>query len=283
MSRPMSRGTVLVTGTSSGIGRATALHLATCGFDVLAGVRGDADAAAVAALAPERISPVILDVTAPDQVWAAADRARSSGLVGLVNNAGVTFQGPIERLALDDLRRQLEVNLIGAVAMTQATLPLLRASKGRIVMLSSIGGRRALPFLSPYNASKFALEGLSDSLRQELRPQGIEVAIIQPGSVKTAIWQKGTESGREALETLDPEARALYGTRLEAMMKAASKTAARGVEPVEVAEAIAHALTSSRPKTRYVVGLDARIQMRMAAVLPTRTLDAFVARVTGTR
>ena len=283
MSRPMSRGTVLVTGTSSGIGRATALHLATCGFDVLAGVRGDADAAAVAALAPERISPVILDVTAPDQVWAAADRARSSGLVGLVNNAGVTFQGPIERLALDDLRRQLEVNLIGAVVMTQATLPLLRASKGRIVMLSSIGGRRALPFLSPYNASKFALEGLSDSLRQELRPQGIEVAIIQPGSVKTAIWQKGTESGREALETLDPEARALYGTRLEAMMKAASKTAARGVEPVEVAEAIAHALTSSRPKTRYVVGLDARIQMRMAAVLPTRTLDAFVARVTGTR
>ncbi|CAA9530871.1 MAG: hypothetical protein AVDCRST_MAG85-3664 [uncultured Solirubrobacteraceae bacterium] len=279
----MSRGTVLVTGTSSGIGRATALHLATCGFDVLAGVRGDADAAAVAALAPERISPVILDVTAPDQVWAAADRARSSGLVGLVNNAGVTFQGPIERLALDDLRRQLEVNLIGAVVMTQATLPLLRASKGRIVMLSSIGGRRALPFLSPYNASKFALEGLSDSLRQELRPQGIEVAIIQPGSVKTAIWQKGTESGREALETLDPEARALYGTRLEAMMKAASKTAARGVEPVEVAEAIAHALTSSRPKTRYVVGLDARIQMRMAAVLPTRTLDAFVARVTGTR
>ena len=283
MSRPMSRGTVLVTGTSSGIGRATALHLATCGFDVLAGVRGDADAAAVRALSPERISPVILDVTLPDQVWAAADRARSSGLVGLVNNAGVTFQGPIERLALDDLRRQLEINLIGAVAMTQATLPLLRESKGRIVMLSSIGGRRALPFLSPYNASKFALEGLSDSLRQELRPQGIDVAIIQPGSVKTAIWQKGTESGREALETLDPEARALYGTRLEAMMKAASKTAARGVEPVEVAEAIAHALTSSRPRTRYVVGLDARIQMRMAAVLPTRTLDAFVARVTGTR
>lgn len=279
----MSRGTVLVTGTSSGIGRATALHLATCGFDVLAGVRGDGDASAVQALAPERISPVILDVTAPDQVWAAADRARSSGLVGLVNNAGVTFQGPIERLELDDLRRQIEVNLIGAVAMTQATLPLLRESKGRIVMLSSIGGRRALPFLSPYNASKFALEGLSDSLRQELRPQGIDVAIIQPGSVKTAIWQKGTESGREALEALDPEARALYGARLEAMMKAAAKTAARGVEPIEVAEAIAHALTASRPKTRYVVGLDARIQMRMAAVLPTRTLDAFVARVTGTR
>ena len=279
----MPAGTVLVTGTSTGIGRATALHLATCGFDVLAGVRSEADGEAVRDLRPERITPVLLDVTAPDQIAAAAERAASAGpLVGLVNNAGITVQGPVEIVALDDLRRQLEINVVGAVAVTQAVLPLLRASRGRIVLLSSIGGRRALPFLSPYNASKFALEAIGDSLRQELRPQGIEVAIVEPGSVKTEIWRKGTEDGRRALAALTPEAAALYRTRLEAMLEAARKTANRGVEPVEVAEAIEHALTASRPKTRYVVGADARIQLRMGAILPTRALDALVARVSGT-
>ena len=277
------RRTVLVTGTSTGIGRATALHLCSCGFDVLAGVRREQDGEAVAALAPEHITPLILDVTDPEHVRAAADRAAETGLFGLVNNAGVTVQGPVEFLELDALRSQLEVNLIGQVAMTQAVLPLLRASQGRVVMVTSVGGRFATPFIAPYHASKFALEGLSDTLRQELRPLGVKVAIVEPGTIKTEIWRKGAEAGREAIAALPEEGRRIYGSRIDGLMKAVPKIAQRGIEPIEVAEAIADALTSSRPKARYLVGTDARVQMLLKAVLPTRTLDAIVARQTGTR
>jgi NAD(P)-dependent dehydrogenase (short-subunit alcohol dehydrogenase family) len=278
----MSRGTVLVTGTSSGIGRATALHLATCGFDVLAGVRDPGDGDAVRSLAPERISPVVLDVTDPAQIATAIELASSTGLFGLVNNAGLTVQGPVEYLAIDDFRRQLEVNVVGIVALTQAALPLLRASRGRIVMVSSVGGRMAIPFVSPYHASKFALEGFSDALRMEVRPLGVEVAIVEPGSVKTEIWRKGAEAGRRQIDALAPEARALYGKRLEAMLDTARKTGARGIEPVEVAEAIEDALTARRPKTRYLVGADARAQATMKAVLPTRLLDRLTRLLSGT-
>jgi NAD(P)-dependent dehydrogenase (short-subunit alcohol dehydrogenase family) len=279
----MTRGTVLVTGTSSGIGRATALHLACLGFDVLAGVRSGADGEAVRALSPDRISPVVLDVTDAAQISTAIELASRTGLAGLVNNAGVTVQGPVEHLSIDDFRRQLEINLVGPVALTKAAIPLLRASRGRIVMLSSIGGRMALPFVSPYHASKFALEGFSDSLRMELRPLGVDVSVIEPGSVKTEIWRKGAEAGRAALDALPPAARALYGKRLEGMLATADKTAARGVEPVDVAEAVADALTARRPKARYVVGPDARAQVVMRSVLPTRVMDSVTARLTATR
>ena len=279
----MSRGTVLVTGTSSGIGRATALHLATLGFEVVAGVRREEDGSAVRALSPERIEPIVLDVTRPDQVRSAYERASQSGLAGLVNNAGVSVQGPVEFLSLDELRRQLEINFVGQVAVTQAMLPLLRASKGRIVMVSSIGGRLALPFVSPYNASKFALEALSDSLRMELAPLGVGVSIIEPGSVKTEIWRKGTDAGAEMLAALPAEGRTIYGKRLEGLMEAARKTAARGVEPIEVAEAIAHALTARRPKPRYVIGSDAKARLALSRIVSTRTLDSLTARLSGTR
>lgn len=278
----MARGTVLVTGTSSGIGRATALHLATLGFDVLAGVRSASDGESVQSLRPDRITAVELDVTDSAQVAAVADRARDGGLYGLVNNAGVSVQGPLELLDPAELRRQLDINVVAQVAVTQAVLPALRAAMGRIVMVSSIGGRMSLPFLAPYHASKFALEAISDSLRMELKPLGVDVAVVEPGSVKTEIWRKGTESGREQLAQLPPEGRALYGRRLEAMMDAAAKTGNRGIEPVEVAEAIAHALTASRPKTRYLVGVDARAQAAMKALLPDRVLDALTRRLSGT-
>ena len=278
----MARGTVLVTGTSSGIGRASALHLATLGFDVLAGVRSLADGASVQSLRPDRITPVELDVTDRDQIAAVRARVEESGLYGLVNNAGVTVQGAIEFLDPEELRRQLDINVVGQMALTQAVLPQLRAVKGRIVMVSSIGGRMAFPFLSPYHASKFALEGLSDSLRMELKPFGVHVAVIEPGSVKTEIWRKGTESGRATLAEMPPEGQALYGRRLEAMMKTGEKTGNRGIEPVEVAEAIAHALTASRPKTRYLVGSDARAQAAMKWLLPDRVLDALTRRLSGT-
>jgi NAD(P)-dependent dehydrogenase (short-subunit alcohol dehydrogenase family) len=267
--------TVVVTGTSTGIGRATASRLAAEGFHVLAGVRRESDA-------PPGCEALLLDVTDAGAIAAAAERIAEIGPpAGLVNNAGITVQGPLEFLPLDDLRRQLEVNLVGPLALTQALLPALRAAGGRIVMVSSIGGRTALPFLGPYHASKFALEGLSDSLRQEVEPLGVKVAIVEPGSADTEIWRKGQESASEVLDALPPEARSLYGERLQASRQAARKIAERVFPPSKVADAILHALTSRRPRTRYVVGADARVQLALRTLLPGRGFDAVVRRIAG--
>ncbi|HEX8120848.1 MAG TPA: SDR family NAD(P)-dependent oxidoreductase [Solirubrobacteraceae bacterium] len=269
----MVRKTVLVTGTSSGIGRVTAEQLLGRGFHVLAGVRREDDA-------PPGTEPVLLDVTDAAAITAAkalvADRAP---LVGLVNNAGVTVQGPLEFLSLDELRRQLEVNVVGPLALTQALLPALRAAHGRVVMLSSIGGRTAVPFLGPYHASKWAIEGLSDALRQEVEPTGVKVAIVEPGSADTEIWRKGQESAADLLAGLPPEARELYGQRLQGFQALAAKTAERSFPPSKVADAIVHALTARRPRPRYLVGADARIQLGLRTLLPTRALDAAVRRL----
>jgi NAD(P)-dependent dehydrogenase (short-subunit alcohol dehydrogenase family) len=262
--------TVLVTGTSTGIGRATAEKLAASGFHVLAGVRRPADA-------PPGVEALELDVTSPDQIAAAAERVGGS-LDGLVNNAGITVQGPLEFVGLGEFRRQLEVNLVGPLALTQALLPALRAAGGRIVMVSSVGGRTALPFLGPYHASKWGLEGLSDSLRQEVEPLGVRVAIVEPGSADTEIWRKGEETADDILAALPAEATELYGERLEAVRELARKTAARAFPPSKVADAIHHALTARRPRPRYLVGADARIQLGLRVALPTRTLDAAVRR-----
>lgn len=251
---------------------------------MLAGVRSLEDGEAVQAMAPARIVPVKLDVGAPDLADVARSIVAEHGpLFGLVNNAGITVQGPIEYLDAGEIRRQLEVNVVGPMVLTGALLPALRASRGRIVLLGSIGGRMALPFVSPYHASKFALEGVADALRMEVKPFGIEVALVEPGSVRTEIWRKGEEEGQRLIDALPPEGNALYGSRLQGLMKAARKTAERGVEPVDVAEAIAHALTSRRPRTRYLVGSDARIQAMLVSALPDRVMDAITARLTKTR
>ncbi|HEX8206667.1 MAG TPA: SDR family NAD(P)-dependent oxidoreductase, partial [Solirubrobacteraceae bacterium] len=222
--------TVLVTGTSTGIGRVTAERLAGAGFRVLAGVRREADA-------PPGCDAVVLDVTDAAAIASVRERVGDS-LDGLVNNAGITVQGPLEFLALDDFRHQLEVNVVGPLALTQALLPALRAARGRIVMLSSVGGRTAVPFLGPYHTSKWALEGLSESLRQEVEPLGVKVAIVEPGSAATEIWRKGQESSVDVLGALPPEGRELYGERLEAMRALAQKTADRAFPPSKVADAI---------------------------------------------
>ena len=267
--------TVLVTGTSTGIGRTTAERLVERGFHVLAGVRREGDA-------PPGTRELLLDVSDPSAVAAARAVAEEHGpLAGLVNNAGITVQGPIEFLSLDDFRRQMEVNLVGPLALTQAMLPLLRAAKGRIVMVSSVGGRTALPFLSPYHASKWALEGLSESLRQEVEPLGVRVAIIEPGSAATEIWRKGTDTADDLMASLPPEGRELYGERLEAMRAMAEKTAARAFPPSKVADAIVRALTSRRPRPRYLVGTDARVQVGLRAALPARAFDAAIRRLSG--
>ena len=277
------RGAALVTGASTGIGRACALRLDRLGFTVFAGVRRDEDGEALRAAAAG-IEPVRVDVTDGEQIAAAAERIREASggrLAALVNNAGVAVPGPVEALELDELRRQLEVNVVGQVAVTQALLEMIRAARGRVVFMSSIGGRRSLPFLSPYNASKHAIEAIGDSLRLEMRPFGVEVAIVEPGSVATEIWGKGEAYGAEMRDTMEPEMTAAYGERLDRFQALAVKTGSEGVSADEVADAVEHALISDRPKTRYVVGRDAKIQAVAGRVMPDRLLDRLIARELG--
>ncbi|MGN6216002.1 MAG: SDR family oxidoreductase [Solirubrobacterales bacterium] len=274
---------VLVTGASTGIGRATSLRLDGSGWRVFAGVRDPADGESLRAEGSERIMPVQLDVTEPDQIAAAAARVEEesdAGLHGLVNNAGVAIPGPLETLPLEDFRRQIEVNLVAYVAVTQALLRQIRRAEGRVVFVSSIGGRIAFPFTGAYHASKFGTEAIGDVFRQELRPWGLRVAIVEPGSINTPIWERGQRQATE-IEAKAPSTDLLYGAAIEKFRKVVQDTAARGLPPEKVAKAIAHALESDRPKSRYLVGLDAKVQARLKPLLPTPLFDRIVARAMG--
>ena len=275
----MATGTVLVTGASTGIGEATVFHLRELGFEPVGGVRSDEDAARLEA---RGVRTLRLDVTEGAQIAAARDAIGDGALSGLVNNAGVAVAGPLEFLPLDQLRRQLEVNLIGQVAVTQSFLPALRRGGGRIVNVSSIGGRVATPLLSPYNASKFALEAVSDSLRRELRAQGVDVIVVEPGGVKTPIWRKGNELAGEIRAQMPPEGERLYGRLLASVQKQTVRIEReRGLPPRAVAEVIGKALTAERPRTRYLVGTDAKVRAQLARLLPDRAMDRLIGRVLG--
>jgi NAD(P)-dependent dehydrogenase (short-subunit alcohol dehydrogenase family) len=275
---------VVITGTSTGIGRACALRLDAAGFDVFATVRRDEDAEGLRAEAPG-VHVIVTDVTDEGAVAAAAravdERAGDRGVAGLVNNAGMSIGGPLEFLPLDDLRRQLEVNLVAQVGVTQAFLPAIRRARGRIVNLTSVGGRIANPFLGPYHASKWGLEAISASLRKELRPWGIHVIAIEPGSVDTEIWRKGTERAEEVTATLPPEGHELYDDKLEKTLSIAQRLASHAIPPDRVAKVIERALTARRPRARYVVGVDARALITMNQVLPARAVDGVEARMMG--
>jgi NAD(P)-dependent dehydrogenase (short-subunit alcohol dehydrogenase family) len=276
----MARGTVVVTGASTGIGEATAKRLAAEGFDVLAGVRKQTDADRLQAAG---VKPLTIDVTDQVTIDAAAaqvaDAVGSGGVFGLVNNAGIAVSGPVEYVPVEDWRRQFEVNLLGQIAVIQSFLPLVRAGQGRIVNVSSIGGRIALPLAGPYAASKFALEAVSDTLRRETRGQGIEVVLIEPGGVKTPIWDKGLSEADEVEERLGAEGQRLYGRLIGALRREVENIQTRtGMEPSEVADVIAKALTAGRPKTRYLVGRDAKTRWAASKRLPDRAFDALVDR-----
>ncbi|MGH2756855.1 MAG: SDR family oxidoreductase [Actinomycetota bacterium] len=277
----MAKGTVLVTGASTGIGEATAALLAEHGHGVFAGVRKEADAERLGARSG-RITPLFLDVTDEAQIEAAAkaigEAVGDRGLAGLVNNAGIGRGGPIEYIELDEWRRQLEVNVIGQIAVTRAMLPLIRKATGRVVLVGSIGGRMSTPFIAPYNSSKFALAAIADSLRGELHSFGIHVSLIEPGSVKTEIWEKGRQRTTELEGELPPEAIERYGHVLQTAKRLLDLQERMGIPPVKVAEAIEHALTSRRPKPRYLVGKDARAQALLARFVPIRARDALVRR-----
>jgi NAD(P)-dependent dehydrogenase (short-subunit alcohol dehydrogenase family) len=275
----------LVTGASTGIGRATALRLDSNGWRIYAGVRRQEDADSLRAAGSDRLQPLILDVTSEEQIEAAAGRIREetagAGLDGLVNNAGIAVPGPLETLPIDDFRRQLEVNLTAQVAVTQALLPSIRAARGRIVFNISIGGRTAVKMFGAYSASKFGLEAVGDTFRQELAPWGIEVSIIEPGSIATPIWERGVGEAGALIERCSEEERALYPKFIARYQRVARSAAARGIPPEKVAATIEKALTAARPRTRYLVGLDARGQALIGALLPDRVVDRLISLTTG--
>jgi NAD(P)-dependent dehydrogenase (short-subunit alcohol dehydrogenase family) len=270
-------GTVVITGASTGIGRATAVRLARAGFDVLAGVRREEDGAALHA-DDGRIEPVLVDVTDAGQIAALGERVAGAPLAGLVNNAGIAVAGPLEGIPLDEMRRQYEVNVFGLLAVTQALLDPIRAGHGRIVNIGSIGGRINTPFVGPYSSSKAAVRSLSAALRRELRPWDIRVALVEPGALDTPIWRKGEEGAEETIGALPERVRTLYARPLEALVAATRKIAANASSPDDAAQAVEHALTAQRPRTLYTVGREARIQGALHGVLPARTFDALVER-----
>jgi NAD(P)-dependent dehydrogenase (short-subunit alcohol dehydrogenase family) len=276
---------VLITGASTGIGRASTLRMDAEGWRVFAGVRRDEDAESLRDAASDRLEPLMLDVTDDAQIAAAAERVGEqvgdAGLDGLVNNAGIGVFGPLETLPIEDLRRQVEVNLIAQVAVTQAMLPSIRRAGGRIAFVSSVGGRIALPFGGAYHASKYAIEAVADSMRRELRPWGIAVAAIEPGSIDTPIWERGEQIADEIAVRTPAAQEELYGGKIERFRVAVKKTAARGIDPDKVAKAILHSMSAERPRTRYLVGLDARGQAFLSRFLPDRLLDRIIPRAMG--
>ena len=278
------RGAVLITGASTGIGADCARRLDRMGFTVFAGVRKPADGEALRTKASERLIPLQLDVTSQADIDAAiavvSEHANGDGLLGLVNNAGVAVAGPQEFLTTEDWRDGFEVNVFGTAAMTKASIPLLRQARGRIVNISSLAGKVAMPFFGPYAASKHAMEAMSDALRLELQPWGMHVAVVEPGSIATPIWKKGVGRARGIRAEMPPEAEERYGETMERMLKGAAKLGEKGGPTKDVSRAIIHALTSKRPRTRYVVGRDARIAISTTRYMPDRLRDRFITKTT---
>ncbi len=277
-----ARGAVLVTGASTGIGEAVARSLAARGNPVYAGVRQPADGEA---LSGANLTPVILDITDEAQVAAVAERIADdvgdAGLAGVVNNAGIALGGPLEYLPLDEWRNQLEVNVVGQVSVTRATVPLLRAARGRIVFVGSISGRVGTTLMGPYCSSKFAIEGLAESLRHDLAEWGIGVAVVEPGAVRTAIWEKGRATTERLERELPAEAFERYAKGMQSIRDGIAESETKGVGADKVADAVTHALFAKRPKHRYLVGPDAKVAGTLSRLLPDRAKHAVMARLAG--
>jgi NAD(P)-dependent dehydrogenase (short-subunit alcohol dehydrogenase family) len=276
--------TVLITGASSGIGRACALKLAAEGFKVFAGVRGQHDGDALRSEAHGSLHPVLLDVgdarSVENAVRAIEEDAGRSGLAGLVDNAGIGYSGPLEYFPIEDMRRQFEVNVLGPVAVTQAFLPLIRRARGRIVNMGSVGDRITMPFGGPLCASKIALATLTEAMRLELRPWGIHVCLIEPGSIATPAVEKFAAEGEKLLSALPPEGAGRYGEMFREFLCRVMERERAGSPPDVVATAVLTALTANRPRTRYVVGKHARFLTQLAH-LPDRWLDGLRLRLFG--
>jgi NAD(P)-dependent dehydrogenase (short-subunit alcohol dehydrogenase family) len=277
--------TIVVTGASSGIGRASAMRLVREGFLVFAGVRNPLDAERLRHENGDRVFPIELDVTDGAAIAVAVETVRARvgglGLHGLVNNAGIGLVGPLEYMELDELRRQFEVNVFGQIAVTQAFLPLVRAAHGRIVNMTSVGSHIAIPFGGALCASKSAFGLLSDALRLELHASGIAVSIIEPGAIATPAVDKTLGDAEAAVRALPPEGAAQYGEMIREFMRRGAERERHGSSPDVVAAAVAHALTARRPKSRYVVGKDARLLTAIPRLFGDGLLDRIRYRLFG--
>jgi NAD(P)-dependent dehydrogenase (short-subunit alcohol dehydrogenase family) len=273
------RGAIVVTGASAGIGAACAATLAELGFHVYAGVRSEQSGRALQERVPASLTPVIVDVMKEETIDAArnliAEEVGAAGLAGLVNNAGIAVGGPLELVPMEDLRRQLETNVIGTAAVTQAMLPLLREGRGRIVNVGSTSGRVAAPFAGPYAMSKFALRAYNDALRVEVKPWDLSVSLIEVGPVKTGIWNKSLAELDERWDDASPTAREQYGPLFQAIRRTAEERGESGIPIERVVAAIVHAMASPKPRTRYIVGKIAW-QIAVLSYLPDRMRDRLV-------
>ena len=256
------------------------------GYRVYAGVRNAADAERHARY-HEDLIPITLDVTNPVHISNAVTRIRgevgNQGLLAIVNNAGIAVAGPLEYLPIDEFRRQMEINVTGLLAVTQAFLPMLRASKGRIVHMGSNSGRLSTPFAGAYAASKFAVEALTDAMRRELHGTGIHISLIQPGAIATPIWDKSTENAERLKQAMPPEAHEYYGKQLDILRKVIASRVKSASPPERVAEVVVHAICAANPKTRYVVGDGSRTQIYLGRFFPDRWADYIVLKMMGLR
>lgn len=254
---------VVITGTSTGIGRACVERLAGDGWTVYAGVRKVADGEGLVAAIAGDVRPVILDVTVPAQLEALASRLREDlggrGLDGLVNNAGVAFGGPIEAISDERWQEHFDVNVFGVVRVTRELLPLINAARGRVVNIASVSGRVGMAMFGPYAAGKHAIEGFTEALRFEVADFGVRVACVEPGVVQSAIWEKGDELFEEIEDELTPDVLARYRRHVDMLGGFLADGAAHGIPAARVAKAVHHALTASRPRHRYLVGPDAKL------------------------
>jgi NAD(P)-dependent dehydrogenase (short-subunit alcohol dehydrogenase family) len=275
----------VVTGTSSGIGRACALLLAREGFQVFAGVRRPEDGDKLAAEAGNGLTPLIIDVTDIASITAAVKdvtvRLQGRGLDGLVNIAGVGVSGPLEYVTTAEVLRIFQVNVFGQLAVTQAFLPLIRQARGRIVNMSSVGAHLALPFGGVLTASKGALGLMSDALRMELRPFGIRVCVVEPGAIRTPAVEKTLGDVEGSIRRLPTEGARWYGNMFRAFTKRAYVTELNGSPPEVVARAVHHALTAARPRIRYTVGKGSKLLTILPRLLPDRLLDSIRTRIFG--
>ncbi len=271
------RPAVVVTGASSGIGQACALELDRAGYRVFATVRQDKDAETLGGLASENLTALKMDVCDQGSVLAAAEAVAGAtggaGLAGLVNNAGVGVPGPIELLALADLRRQLEINVVGLVSVTQAFLPLIRQARGRIVNIGSVGGKITIPFGGALCASKYAVESINDALRMELYPWGINVVLIAPAGIATRAVNLLQRDGERAIEQFSAEGRRHYEQSFRSFLTQAVAREKKGSPPEVVARAVLKSLTVRRPRARYAVGADALPLTWLPWLLPPHWLD----------
>lgn len=273
----------LISGTSTGIGRAATLRLVQAGWRVLTGVRRDEDGAALRRAAgndAERIEAIALDVTRESDIAQAAARVRElaegAGLAALVNNAGVIVAGPVESLPMEKWRRQFEINFFGTVALTRAVMPDLLRARGRVVNISSIGGLQPQPLIPAYTASKFAIEAMSDSLRMEMKPHGVQVTLVEPGAIRTAIWGKGLGQFADVERDMTPEQRRRHATLLRGLIVASARMEQMATPAERVAEVIYGALTARRAPARRLVGLDARVIATLRRWLPERLMDSLM-------